>query len=235
MSFRIIDIFPPHHAFPKMNREHNFAWSRDQLSKLFWDVKSERTFFHIWKNVFWHHILYWEWVEDDWPEICQNSYGAIDPPVVWSTDLRGPKRGSGNWPFFCSFRSSSVCVECKFLEGVSHSEGGGGPEYRRGSRPKWPKSPIYAVATCILGEPRSGCNKAYSGLDYTEKPGARPGLRMGFSGPTTVQTRGLVCSSKSKWVGFHFLEWNWYWAKSILIVKATLGSLVYFQSTSWYE
>ena len=25
----------------------------------------------IGKHVFWHHILYWEWEEDDWPEIYQ--------------------------------------------------------------------------------------------------------------------------------------------------------------------
>jgi hypothetical protein len=50
---------------------HNDAWSRDQLSKLIWDGKPERTFCHIWKNVLWLHIVYWEWEEDTYPEICQ--------------------------------------------------------------------------------------------------------------------------------------------------------------------
>jgi hypothetical protein len=90
--------------------------------------------------------------------------------------------------------------------GGGSRSGGGGGEYRRASRPKSPKSPIYAAAaqvllstssTCIRGQPSLPCNSASRGLDYTENPGARPALRMGFTGPTTVQTRGLVCSSKT--------------------------------------
>ncbi len=46
-------------------------WPRAPLWKLIWDGKSERTFLHIWKNVLWLHILYWEWEEDAFPEICQ--------------------------------------------------------------------------------------------------------------------------------------------------------------------
>jgi hypothetical protein len=34
------------------------------------DVCSKQ-FLHIWKNVLWLHILYWEWEEDAFPEICQ--------------------------------------------------------------------------------------------------------------------------------------------------------------------
>jgi hypothetical protein len=79
-------------VFLKMNRAQHFAWSRDQPSKLFWDRKSERTCFHIWKNisdigknVIWNQILYWEWEEDDWPKICQK--------FLW---CRSSSRGQGN-------------------------------------------------------------------------------------------------------------------------------------------
>ncbi len=65
-----------HKMFPQRRIR---TWPRCPLWKFLWQGNPERTFFHIWKNVLWHHVLYWEWEEDTCPAMCQKSLRYRNP------------------------------------------------------------------------------------------------------------------------------------------------------------
>ena len=107
-SFMLFSTF----VFLKMNREHNFAWSRDQFSKLLWHGKSENTRYR--KNTcLKNRFCTGSGRRTPALKFCQNSYGFVGPPVVSSVENHKEDRGLGRLVEFVTetpYSSRFICI-----------------------------------------------------------------------------------------------------------------------------